>query len=104
LEKEKLFHAFPSPLRQDLEKVIAVLPFGKKVQLCDGQLHNVDSLLHSNEQNVLLNDELLKIPCRVYFNEPEVDNEKNLTDLQRTILNCIYLRHHNGFIRQKRLG
>jgi hypothetical protein len=71
--------------------------------LYDGQIHEIDSLNHSNERSILLNDEQLKIPYRVYFNEPQRDREKDLTDTQKSILNCIYLRHHNGFIRQKRL-
>jgi len=104
LDKEKLFQAFPSSLRRDVEKVIAVLPLDKNVQLCDGQIHKIDDLIHSNEQIVFLNEELLKIPSRVYFNEPQLHTEKVLTNLQKAILNCIYLRHHNGFVRQKRLG
>jgi hypothetical protein len=45
----------------------------------------------------------LTIPCRNYFNEPADEKETQLTALQKTILNCIYLRHHNGFVRQRRL-
>ena len=32
-----------------------------------------------------------------------LNKKEKLTDLQKAILNCIYLRHHNGFIRQRRL-
>lgn len=102
-EKAQLTNGFPSALRQDVEEVIKALPSDRDVLLADGQTHHLDNLIHLNEQTVLLNGEVLKIPSRVYFNEPQVDKERCLTTLQRTILNCIYLRHHNGFVRQRRL-
>lgn len=104
MEREKLFNAFPASLRQDVARVIEILPLNDhNVLLVDGQIHKVDDLIHPNEQVVSLNNEALKIPYRLYFNEPSADKEKLLTDLQKTILSCLYLRHHNGFIRQGRL-
>ena len=104
LEREKLFNALPAALRQDVEKVIEILPLNDhNVLLVDGQIHKVNDLIYPNEQVVSLDNEALKIPCRIYFNEPSPDKEELLTDLQKEILNCIYLRHHNGFIRQRRL-
>jgi hypothetical protein len=102
-ERNLLTNAFPPALRQDVEEVIKVLPFDRKVLLADVQIHQVDSLIHSNEQTVSLDSEVLKIPYRIYFNEPMGEKEKQLTLLQKTITNCIYLRHHNGFVRQRRL-
>ena len=104
LEREKIINSFPAALKQDVEKVIEVLPLNQhNVILTGGQIHQVENLIHQNEQVVSLGKELLKIPYRLYFNEPSLDKEKILTDLQKIILNCIYLRHHNGFVRQKRL-
>jgi len=102
-EKTWLTNAFPSSLRQNVEEVIKVLPFNRSVLLADGKIHQVDSLIHSSEQTVCLNGELLKIPYRIYFDEPPAEKEKQLTLLQKTILNCIYSRHHNGFVRQRHL-
>lgn len=105
LEIEKLFDAFPYALRQDVEKVIKILPLNDhNILLADGQIHKVDELIHPDEQVVLLDNEAIKIPYRLYFNEPDADKEKLLTDLQKIILNCIYLRHHNGLVRQQRLA
>lgn len=104
LEREKILQSFPATLKQDVEKVIEVLPLNEhNVLLTCGQIHQVDNLIHPNEQLVFLDQELLKIPYRLYFNEPSLDKEGLLTDLQKIILHCIYLRHHNGFIREKRL-
>lgn len=103
IEKNRLIYAFPSSLKQDIEVVINILPFDYDILLADGQICKVDGLIHSTEQPVSLDGESLKIPCRIYFNEPQADKEKQLTSVQTTILNCIYLRHHNGFVRQQRL-
>ncbi|QNA42941.1 hypothetical protein [Lacibacter sediminis] len=102
-EKTWLTNAFPSSLRQDVEEVIKMLPFNRNVLLADGKIHQVDNLIHSLMQSVYLNGELLKIPYRLYFDEPQGEKEKQLTALQRTILHCIYSRHHNGFVRQRHL-
>lgn len=45
----------------------------------------------------------MNIPSRFYFNEPKVEEERKLTHMQQKVLNCIFLRHHDGFVRQKRL-
>lgn len=103
--REILLNAFPRTLKKDVESVLDILPFDvNEVKLCDGQTHKVENLIHPDFQTVNLDGELLKIPYRVYFNEPELEKEKTLTDRQKHILNCIFLRHHNGYIRQRRLG
>jgi hypothetical protein len=104
LENEKILAAFPAGLKEDVEKVLEILPLNNhNVLLIDGKIHKVDNLIHSVEQLVQLDAEVLKIPCRLYFNEPTLEQQGKLTEIQEAILNCIYLRHHNGFIRQRRL-
>ena len=103
--KERLVKAFPKELHSDLKIVLKIIPFGNnKVKLCDGTVHQVDNLIHDNELNLRLGNKTLTIPYRVYFDEPNPELEKNLTDKQKDILNCIYLRHHNGYLREKRLN
>ncbi|WP_313512499.1 hypothetical protein [Sphingobacterium sp.] len=102
--REILLNAFPRTLKKDVESVLHILPFEvNDVKLCDGKIHKVDNLIHPDNQVVKINGELLTIPYRFYFNEPETEKEKTLNDQQKTILNCIFLRHHNGYIRQNRL-
>jgi len=104
LEQQRILNAFPAALLQDVGKVIEILPFkGDDILLADGKIHTIYNKIHSQEQLLYLDKEELKIPYRVYFNEPGLDKEKLLTGLQKTILHCIYLRHHNGYIRQRRL-
>lgn len=102
--REILLNAFPRTLKKDVEIVLDILPFKvNNVKLYDGQIHNVENLNHPDFQTVILNGEYLSIPYRLYFNEPELKKEQKLTKNQKAILNCIYLRHHNGYIRQSRL-
>lgn len=102
--REILLRAFPQTLRKDVESVLDILPFDvNNVKLSNGQIHKVENLINPNFQIVNLDGELLTIPSRVYFNEPEIEKEQTLTSRQKSILNCIFLRHHNGYLRQNRL-
>lgn len=102
-DKTRLINSFHSSLRQDVEEVVKVLPPDHNVLLRGGQIHSIDGLIHPTEYKVYFDGELLTIPYRLYFNEPKLEKEKDLSPTQKEILNCIYLRHHNGFVRQKRL-
>lgn len=101
---ERLKKAFPTKLGKEVENVIKVLPIDNhKIKLINGQIHEVDNLIHSNEYEVKLNSEKLMIPYRLYFDEPKESDENKLNETEKEILNCIYLRHHNGYLREKRL-
>lgn len=91
VNRQKLLLAFPINLKQDVEKVSAFL-LDKNFK--------IDSI---SEQDILLNGQKLIIPRRVYFDISSVQFNNTLTNTQQTILNCIYLRHHNGFVRQEGL-
>ncbi|MDB5267882.1 MAG: hypothetical protein JWP58_922 [Hymenobacter sp.] len=100
----RLLNAFPNALKDDVEAVLNILPFNiNNVRLADGQIHKVDNLIHPFALTVELGNELLIFPYRLYFNEPDAESENKLSELQKTILNCIYLRHHDGYLRQRRL-
>jgi hypothetical protein len=102
-EKEILLKGFPASLAEDVTTVFDIIPLDHNVQYRFGQVVSIDKLIHPDKQIIKLNGEILEIPSRVYFNEPELDKESKLTESQKSILNCIYLRHHNGLVRQKRL-
>ncbi|MGN6165858.1 MAG: hypothetical protein ACTHOF_15085 [Flavisolibacter sp.] len=102
-DKTRLINSFPASLRQDVEGAVKVIPPDHNVVLADGKIHNINGLIHPTEYKVYFDGELLTIPYRLYFNEPKLEKENLLSPTQKEILNCIYLRHHNGFVRQKRL-
>ncbi|MBR7839415.1 hypothetical protein KDL01_39515 [Actinospica durhamensis] len=47
--------------------------------------------------------ERIAIPGRIYNPEPDPARESELTETQRTLLDCLYSRHADGWIRQRRI-
>jgi hypothetical protein len=102
--KEILLNAFPKALKGDVIVVLDILPLNiNGVTLVKNQTGTVNDLIYPSELTVKFNSDLLNIPDRIYFNEPYPLMVSQLTHTQRIILNCIYLRHHNGYLRQSRL-
>ena len=87
---EMILNSFPKELSQDVNAVINIIPYEKFTSRI---------LLRKIKINILLNGEKINIPYRIYFDEPKDIIELNSN--QEIILNCLYSRHHNGFIRQK---
>ena len=83
--------AFPNELAGDVEIVISRLP--------------PPNLPTSSADvgPVRISGEPIRIPCRVYVDEPSAATILSFTDTQRAILSCIYTRHHDGFVRQRHL-
>ncbi len=53
---------------------------------------------------VTVYDEVLSIPGRIYNPEVPADALAELTPVQRTMLHCLYTRHHDGYVRQRHLA
>ena len=95
--RKKLVESFPKDLNKDVNRVIDIIPFTAKKNVTGGEVE----LVSVSEEEVFLNNENLRIYHRVYFEEPNWISKVLLTKTQKAILNCIYLRHHDGIIRQK---
>ena len=74
------------------------------------QIYNINSkiIFHADFNSigdfyVKMGDEELQIPDRIYYEEPLKAIEDELTPIQKDILDCLYTRHHNGFVRETRL-
>ena len=93
--QERLIKAFPENLKSDVSKVFEIIPLKSTYEF---------DLISSYSYEINISGEKLKIPSRIYFDEPIQQSENQLTENQKDILNCIYTRHHNGFIREKRLN
>ena len=78
--------AFPSYLHKDADKIADFL-----------QQNDPKSFRTIGTEVVCLNGEVLELPQRVYFGE---FNTQNLTLVQEQMLNCLYLCHHNGHLRE----
>jgi hypothetical protein len=57
-------------------------------------------LENTNTISIIIQNETIHIPYRVYFDEPD---KNNLTTNESLLLNCLLTRHHDGFVRQKAL-
>ncbi|AWH74790.1 hypothetical protein DCS32_11665 [Dokdonia sp. Dokd-P16] len=103
--KKRLLKAFPKKLENDVKEVLEIIPFdNNEIKRHDGTRNRAINLIHESELDIKLENETLTIPYRLYFNEPTPGLENTLTEKQKDILNCIFLRHHNGYLREKRLN
>jgi|WetSurMetagenome_2_1015567.scaffolds.fasta_scaffold476008_1 hypothetical protein len=83
--------AFPSSIREDVNTVLSIVPSDRLKPA-------------GNLGRTIINKELLEIPYRFYSSEPRRSNVEGFSIIQNTVLECLYTRHHNGFVRQKYLG
>ncbi|MGH1340362.1 MAG: hypothetical protein ACRBN8_02330 [Nannocystales bacterium] len=89
-ESDRLRTAFPTALRNDVERALAVLP----------------PTAHPPTQDVgpvLVAGERIRIPHRIYSSEPNEVQLDGLSPLHRKLVACLYTRHHDGFVREKHL-
>jgi hypothetical protein len=101
----KLAKAFPSVLEDDVRTVAKCLPFSDRtLVLADGHVRYFDTFLSECDPILVrLQGQRIEIPYRIYLKEPAPEKIEALTEQQKVIFHCLYLRHHNGFIRQKHL-
>ena len=86
----RIRNSFPKELSQEVN-VIAELLSVENIKC--------NRLYSNNNIEILLNGSIINIPYRIYFSE--LKNTAKLNENERNILNCIYSRHNNGFVRQK---
>jgi hypothetical protein len=88
--KEELTQAFPAALRKDALSALSALS---------------ENRYSSRWQafSVRLGSELLSIPSRIYYDPPGLEAMR-FTRLESEILDCLFTRHHDGFVRQKHLA
>lgn len=92
--QEKLIQGFPIRLKNDVLEVIKIIPRKSKLSF---------NLMTSDLYFSKIDNETIRISGRIYFEEPKQQSENKLTDIQKDILNCIYTRHYDGYVREKRL-
>lgn len=81
--------AFPAHLQRDVQTVLKLLPSAP--------------LKPALPFGVTVDEQPLVIPYRIYQAEPPAGAETSLPPTQLAILNCLYTRHHDGRVRQRRL-
>lgn len=86
-----ILSAFPRSLECDIRSIFDILSL--KTELYNGKTFEIK-----------INDESIHIPERIYYEEPKETEEMKLSYLQRQIIECVFTRHHDGYVRQKRLN
>ena len=87
VERDMFINAFPRSLTPQVNSMLDKL-------LLIAELNSTDCFQISYEK------EVLSIPYRIYYVEPI---QHNLTDNEKLLLNCIFTRHHDGYVREKHL-
>ena len=85
----QILSAFPQAVRDDVVRVVSVLPTS---------FHSCSATFRTT-----IGDEALIIPYRVYYDRQAI-SFTNLTSLQQVVLGCVLTRHHDGFVRGENLG
>ena len=89
------YSAFPSDLRENINKVIEVLP--------TKTINNVSITTSDNIIAYIFENNVIEIPYRMYLLDIVDTAYENLNQTQKQILCCIYTRSCNGYIREKYL-
>ncbi len=103
--RNKLKNLFPDFLHADVEKVLDIMPLTKEIYIDSfGKPYKVENGIYGELTEIKLTKGVVTFFIyRIYFHEPNPEIENELTETQKQIINCIYTRHHNGYIREKRL-
>ncbi|MGA4954620.1 hypothetical protein [Streptomyces lavendulocolor] len=88
LDSDLLTAAFPPRLAEDVRSALAVMPVG--------------ALPPADSFSVEVRGETVAIPTRMHHAEPDADAEGSLTGTQRLVLDCLYSRHGDGRVRERR--
>jgi hypothetical protein len=85
---DSMLASFPSELKKDIHIIVEKVSF-------------------QTESNpigcfeVVVGNDSLNIPERIYYETPKSEEMNPLTITQRLILNCFYSRHYNGYLREE---
>ncbi len=88
--KLNLLRAFPVKFREDVMVVLEMI-------------NHPDKLDFSECFEVNFSGEKLNIPERIYYEEHTLSQYNSLSEKQQVILNCLFTRHHNGYVREQHL-
>ncbi len=87
--------AFPSDLKENINKVIEAMP--------NNTFNNVSSIISDNIITYTLDNNVVELPYRMYLLDIADAEYEKLSQTQKKILCCIYTRSCNGYIREKYL-
>ena len=89
-------YGFPTSLIDDVEEVIKIMP--------TKTYNNVDILMTGVIFKYYIHGTEIQLPYRIYCLEPSIDLISRLSKQQKMILNCIYSRSCDGFVREENIN
>lgn len=96
----RLQAAFPASIRADISTALTLMPVTSSA-LPNGPLLSPNSIGSNRKRYPLtIAGEPIEVPYRIYHDSPALD-VAGLQPMHRTILGCIYTRHHDGLVRQR---
>lgn len=102
-ELARLVQLFPTVAQVDVQAALACISLCQVSCLASAEELLVPKLLSSASCLLTWQSRQLPLPYRVYFQEPVPGAVQSLTPRQCQLLHCLYLRHHDGFVRQRHL-
>lgn len=87
-EKEIIQKAFPYEAREEVNSLLTKF--------------NIQTTHPTNAfEKAFLAKQTIDLPTRIYYKPPHYPINAKLTQTEKDLLNCIFSRHHDGYIRQK---
>ncbi|TDN39241.1 hypothetical protein E4631_15800 [Hymenobacter sp. UV11] len=96
-ERRQLATLFPGVVASDVQAALNLL-----LDL-SGQLAAGGTQLSADARLIIWQGVPLALPYRLYVREPLAGNLQELSNRQRQLVHCLYLRHHDGYVRQRHL-
>ncbi|NDV58229.1 hypothetical protein [Bacteroides sp. 519] len=80
--------AFPLEIREEIKSLLTKFDI---------------ETMHSTKgfEKAVVGEGIIDIPSRIYYRPPYSLNDSKFTQTEKEILNCIFSRHSDGYIRQK---
>ena len=101
-ELARWVNAFPTAFANDVPAAVAAIPDHSVAKPTGALLTPASTDSGDHPVGILVDGESIVIPSRMYNDHLRpADAPEHLTARQRTILGCIYTRHHIGFVRQR---
>ena len=94
---------FPSVEASDVQAALELLPLDTSRKLDNGELLRPAEFFARETRSLTWQGTLLAVPYRLYVHEPAPAALQRLTSRQQQVLRCLYLRHYDGYLRQRHL-
>jgi hypothetical protein len=85
-----MLDSFPEKFKYDVEFIVSKLKYDR-------------FNFHEMTESIIIENERISLPYRIYYQEFSDLELKKFTDVQARLINCYFTRHHDGYVRQRSL-